>query len=147
MKIIRYPKKENWAELLQRPAFDSADLSATVSTILGDVKANGDKSLQKYTKQFDGVEIDELLVSENEFVEAEKRVSDELKQAIQHAKSNIEKFHLSQTEEIKRVETTEGVICWRKSVAIEKVGLYIHAGTATLFSTVLMLAIPAKIAG
>ncbi len=147
MKIIRYPKKENWAGLLQRPAFDSEDLSATVSAILDDVKVNGDNALRAFTKKFDDVEIDELLVSANEFVEAEKRVSDDLKQAIQHAKSNIEKFHQSQIEEPKVIETTTGVFCWRKSVAIEKVGLYIPAGTAPLFSTVLMLAIPAKIAG
>ncbi|NJM53161.1 MAG: histidinol dehydrogenase, partial [Blastocatellia bacterium] len=147
MKIIRYPKKETWQEILQRPMFETVDLTKTVSAILDEVKLNGDNALRQFTKQFDGVEIGEILVSEAEFVEAENRVSAELKFAIQHAKSNIEKFHLSQIEEIKRVETTEGVMCWRKSVAIEKVGLYIPAGTAPLFSTVLMLAIPAKIAG
>ena len=147
MKIIRYPKRETWKEILQRPAFETVDLTKTVSTILEDVKANGDKALRAYTSKFDGVEIENLQVSEAEFDEAECRVSQELKQAIQHAKSNIEKFHQSQIEEPKIIETTTGVFCWRKSVAIEKVGLYIPAGTAPLFSTVLMLAIPAKIAG
>jgi histidinol dehydrogenase len=147
MKVIRYPKKEDWAEILQRPTIETEDLTATVSAILTDVKLNGDNALREYTKKFDGVELDKILVLENEFVEAEKKISNELKQAINHAKSNIEKFHLSQIEEIKQIETTEGVFCWRKSVAIDKVGLYIPAGTAPLFSTVLMLVIPAKIAG
>ncbi|MCU0239735.1 MAG: histidinol dehydrogenase, partial [Pyrinomonadaceae bacterium] len=147
MKIIRYPKKEDWAEILQRPTIETKDLTATVAAILNDVKLNGDNALRQYTKRFDSVELDEILVLENEFETAEKQISDKLKQAINHAKSNIQKFHLSQIEEIKQIETTEGVFCWRKSVAIEKVGLYIPAGTAPLFSTVLMLAIPAKIAG
>lgn len=147
MQIISYPKKENWAEILRRPTFEGEDLSPIVSAVLNDVKVNGDKALRKYTNQFDGVEISEFLVSEFEFQEAEKRIDDELKTAIEHAKSNIEVFHQSQIEESKQVETTKGVFCWRKSVAIEKVGLYIPAGTAPLFSTVLMLTIPAKIAG
>ncbi len=147
MNIISFPKKEDWTQVLKRPMFDVRDLSETVTAILDDVKLNGDNALRKYTKQFDGVEIEHFQVSEAEFIEAERNVSEDLKQAIQVAKSNIEKFHLSQVDEIKQVETTEGVICWRKSVAIEKVGLYIPAGTAPLFSTVLMLAIPAKIAG
>lgn len=147
MKVIRYPEKENWSKILQRPTFDSQDLSATVAMILNDIKANRDNALRAYTKKFDGVEIDKLLVSENEFDEAEKQVPEDLKQAIQHAKSNIEKFHQAQIETPKIIETTNGVFCWRKSVAIEKVGLYVPAGTAPLFSTVLMLAIPAKIAG
>jgi histidinol dehydrogenase len=147
MNIIRYPKKEDWKEILQRPAFETVDLTKTVSAILDEVKSNGDNALREFTKQFDGVEIENFQVSEAEFDEAERNVSVELKQAIQIAKTNIEKFHRSQIEEIKRIETTEGVFCWRKSVAIEKVGLYIPAGTAPLFSTVLMLAIPAEIAG
>lgn len=147
MQIIPYPKKENWSEILLRPNLETKDLTATVTAILNDVKLNGDKALRIYTAKFDGVELKEILVSKDEFVEAEKHIPADLKQAINHAKSNIEKFHLSQVEEIKQVETTEGVFCWRKSVAIEKVGLYVPAGTAPLFSTVLMLAIPAKIAG
>ncbi len=147
MNIIRYPKKEDWTQVLKRPTFDVRDLSETVTAILDSVKLNGDNALSKYTKQFDGVEIEHFQVSEAEFIEAEHNVSEDLKQAIRVAKLNIEKFHLSQIDEIKHIETTEGVVCWRKSVAIEKVGLYIPAGTAPLFSTVLMLAIPAKIAG
>lgn len=147
MQIIRYPKKESWSEILLRPNLETEDLTATVTAILNDVKLNGDKALRIYTAKFDGIELKEILVSKDEFVEAEKHIPADLKQAINHAKSNIEKFHLSQVEEIKQVETTEGVFCWRKSVAIEKVGLYVPAGTAPLFSTVLMLAIPAKIAG
>jgi histidinol dehydrogenase len=147
MNIIRYPKKETWKNILERPAFDVVDLTKTVSEILDDVKINGDSALRKYTKQFDGLEIENFLVSAKEFAEAEAKVSDDLKLAIQQAKSNIDKFHGSQIEEIKRIETTKGVVCWRKSVPIEKVGLYIPAGTAPLFSTVLMLAIPAEIAG
>lgn len=147
MNIISYPKKENWNDVLKRPTLETADLSKTVSAILDDVKLNGDNALRQYTKQFDKVEIEKFQVSETEFYEAERNVSNGLKQAIKIAKSNIEKFHRSQIEESKRVETTKGVQCWRKSVAIEKVGLYIPAGTAPLFSTVLMLAIPAKIAG
>jgi histidinol dehydrogenase len=147
MKIIRYPKKETWAEILKRPAFDVQNLNDTVKAIIDNVKINGDNALRQYAKQFDNIEIEDFKVSEAEFDEAERNVSDELKEAIKIAKANIENFHRSQIEEIKRVETTEGVVCWRKSVAIEKVGLYIPAGTAPLFSTVLMLAIPAKIAG
>lgn len=147
MKVIRYPEKENWTEMLKRPTIETKDLTEIVSAILNEVKLSGDKALREYTKKFDGVELDEISVLEYEFEDAEKQVSSELKSAIQHAKSNIEKFHLSQIEEIQQVETTEGVFCWRKSVAIEKVGFYIPAGTAPLFSTVLMLAVPAKIAG
>jgi histidinol dehydrogenase len=147
MKVIRYPKKEDWAGILARPMIETRDLTATVSTILADVKANRDAALRKYTEQFDGVRIDEFLVLEDEFAEAEHLVPQALKAAISQARANIEKFHLVQIEESKTVETTEGVFCWRKSVAIEKVGLYIPAGTAPLFSTVLMLAVPARIAG
>lgn len=147
MKIIRYPKKEDWNEILQRPTIETEDLTAIVSSILTEVKSKGDQALREYTKRFDGVEPEELFVLENEFEEAETQIPIDLKNAIIHAKTNIEKFHISQIEEIQKIETTEGVLCWRKSVAIEKVGLYIPAGTAPLFSTVLMLAIPAKIAG
>lgn len=147
MKTIKYPLRSDWAELIKRPIFDNASLESSVRAILLDVKQNGDVALEKYTKQFDKVELESLLVSEEEFFEAEKNVSLELKQAIQLAKSNIEKFHNAQKEEIKAVETTEGVLCWRKSVAIEKVGLYIPGGSAPLFSTVLMLGVPAFLAG
>jgi histidinol dehydrogenase len=147
MNIIRYPAREIWTQIVKRPAFDSEDLSATVSSILKAVKADGDVALRTFTRQFDQVEIEELLVTENEFEAAEKQVPGDLKRAIQEAKLNIEIFHRSQVANEKIIETTTGVFCWRKSVAIEKVGLYVPAGTAPLFSTVLMLAVPAKIAG
>jgi histidinol dehydrogenase len=147
MKIIRYPKKETWKQMLARPVFDTKYLRETVAEILDEVKANGDAALRRFAKKFDKIELDDLLVSEQEFAEAEKQISGELKAAIETAKANLEKFHAAQAETPNIIETTKGVFCWRKSVAIEKVGLYIPAGTAPLFSTVLMLAIPARIAG
>jgi histidinol dehydrogenase len=147
MKTIKYPLKSDWRQLLKRPAFDSTILEGVVQSVLFDVKQNGDSAIKKYTKEFDKVDLNDLLVSEDEFLEAEKNVSVDLKNAIQLAKSNIEKFHISQKEDVKVVETTAGVICWRKSLAIEKVGLYIPGGSAPLFSTVLMLGIPAVLAG
>lgn len=147
MKTIKYPFRNDWFELLKRPTFDSTALEGLVQSVLTDVKMNGDSAIRKYTKEFDKVELDTFLVSDIEFLEAEKTVSADLKNAIQLAKSNIAKFHNAQKEEIKVVETTDGVFCWRKSVAIEKVGLYIPGGSAPLFSTVLMLGIPAVLAG
>jgi histidinol dehydrogenase len=147
MKIIRYPKKETWDAILARPVFDTKYLRQTVADILDEVKANGDDALRRFAKEFDKVELDDLLVSEQEFAGAEKQISANLKAAINEAKANLEKFHAAQAEKPKVIETTKGVFCWRKSVAIEKVGLYIPAGTAPLFSTVLMLAVPAQIAG
>ncbi|HVE55752.1 MAG TPA: histidinol dehydrogenase [Pyrinomonadaceae bacterium] len=147
MKTIRYPEKQTWKEILARPVFDTQKLETTVSAILEDVEKYGDSAVRRYTKQFDKVGLDDFLVSDGEFAEAEKRVSSELKNAINIAKANIEKFHAAQAETPNIIETTKGVFCWRKSVAIEKVGLYVPAGTAPLFSTVLMLAIPARIAG
>lgn len=147
MKTIRYPEKQMWKEILARPVFDTQKLEITVSAILEDVEKYGDSAVRRYTKQFDKVSLDDFLVSDEEFAEAEKSVSVELKDAIKIAKANIEKFHAAQAETPKIIETTKGVFCWRKSVAIEKVGLYVPAGTAPLFSTVLMLAVPAKIAG
>lgn len=147
MKIIKYPKKETWREILARPAFDSRILRQTVAEILDEVKRNGDAALRKFARKFDKVELEDLRVGEAEFSEAETQISDELKRAIQTAKANIEKFHAAQAEKPNVIETTEGVFCWRKNVPIEKVGLYIPAGTAPLFSTVLMLAVPAKVAG
>ena len=147
MKTIKYPNKSKWPELLKRPAMDVSSLEATVSAVLFDVKTNGDNAVKKYTLQFDKVQVEDLLVSESEFLEAEKNVSVELKAAIQLAKNNIEKFHISQKEETKIIETVAGVKCWRKSVAIEKVGLYIPGGSAPLFSTILMLGIPAQLSG
>jgi len=147
MKIVRYPQKKDWQTVLARPIFDTARETEAVRKILDDVRENGDEALRSYSKLFDNVEINELAVSEDEFVEAEQRVPPELKNAIQTAKTNIEKFHSAQCEESRVIETTPGVFCWRKSVAIEKVGLYVPAGTAPLFSTVLMLGVPAKLAG
>ncbi|MGQ0829149.1 MAG: histidinol dehydrogenase [Bacteroidota bacterium] len=146
MKTINYPNKSEWAELLKRPVMDVSSLETTVAAVLADVKTNGDSAVKKYTLQFDKVQINNLLVTETEFVEAEKKVSKELKAAIQLAKSNIEKFHTSQKEESKIIETATGVKCWRKSIGIEKVGLYIPGGSAPLFSTILMLGVPATIA-
>ncbi|MDQ3711689.1 MAG: histidinol dehydrogenase [Acidobacteriota bacterium] len=146
MKTIRYPKKECWAEILARPVFETKSLERHVANILNFVKKDGDQAVRHFTKTLDLVEIADFLVSENEFAEAEKDVSQKLKDAIGIAKSNIEKFHAAQREETRTIELTEGVFCWRKSVAIERVGLYIPAGTAPLFSTVLMLGVPAKLA-
>lgn len=147
MNVFRYPKKEAWPEILARPVFDTRQTETEVRRILDAVKNDGDAALRRFTWDFDGVEINELAVSEDEFAEAQNRLPEELKAAIQIAKSNIEKFHAAQREEISRIETTPGVLCWRKSVAIEKVGLYVPAGTAPLFSTVLMLGVPARLAG
>ena len=147
MNLIKYPAESEWAEILKRPLLDFSSLEQTVGEILKDVKLNGDAALRKYALGFDKVELKNLAVSEQELIDAAAACPEELKQAIQQAKSNIELFHASQKEETKIVETGPGVKCWRKSVAIEKVGLYIPGGTAPLFSTVLMLGIPARLAG
>jgi histidinol dehydrogenase len=147
MKLVINPDKEQQQALIVRPYLDSSSLHASVSEILDNVKTNGDKALREYALRFDKTQINELQVSEKEFSEAEQQIADELKEAIQIAKQNISKFHTSQKEEEKITETSAGVFCWRKSVGIEKVGLYIPGGSAPLFSTVLMLAIPASIAG
>ncbi|MDQ3322840.1 MAG: histidinol dehydrogenase [Acidobacteriota bacterium] len=148
MKVIRYPEKSTWNEILARPVFETKSLERHVQNILNHVKNDGNRAVRHFTKALDKVEIEDFLVSEAEFEAAEKNVSPELKDAIQIAKSNIEKFHAArQNEKSEVVETTTGVFCWRKSVAIERVGLYIPAGSAPLFSTVLMLAVPAKLAG
>jgi histidinol dehydrogenase len=132
---------------VQRPSFDSSSLEETVKNILNEVKEKGDEAARKFTLQFDKVEINDLHVSDKEIEDAERLLSDELKRAIITAKNNIEKFHSVQIKDTEFVETMPGVQCWRKSVAIEKIGLYIPGGTAPLFSTILMLAIPAKLAG
>ena len=148
MKVIRYPEKSTWNEILARPVFDTKSLERHVQNILNHVKNDGDAPVRHFTKALDRVEIEDFLVSEAEFAEAEALVSAELKNAIAIAKANIEKFHAAQTtDKSEVVETTPGVFCWRKSVAIQKVGLYIPAGSAPLFSTVLMLVVPAKLAG
>lgn len=147
MKLYRYPDKENWKEIILRPVADNSALEKTVKKILQKVKKNGDKAVLKYTKEFDEVKLNNLVVSETEINAAATLLSDELKQAIQQAKKNIETFHVAQKESAKKIETMPGVVCWRQSVAIEKVGLYIPGGSAPLFSTVLMLGVPAQLAG
>src|SRR6187399_2416502 len=147
IKVIKQPSKEDWQEIVKRPVFENASLEKVVKKILDKVKDKGDKAVRKYTKDFDGVKLKKLAVGEKEIKTAENLLSQELKDAIQQAKSNIEKFHRSQIEETKVVETMPGINCWRRSLGIEKVGIYIPGGSAPLFSTVLMLAIPAVIAG
>lgn len=147
MKIYKYPQPELWEELLTRPTFDNATLFETVRVILDDVKRNGDTAVKNYELKFDKVELNSLVVSEEELSEAENLCSEELKKSILLAKENIWKFHEAQNQDLPCVETMPGVKCWQKAKAIEKVGLYIPGGTAPLFSTVLMLALPAKIAG
>jgi histidinol dehydrogenase len=147
MIVYKYPDKKDWKEILLRPAFDSSALEKKVQKILDKVKKGGDKAVIKFTKEFDGVKLKKLLVTEKEIADAVSFVSDELKEAIQVAKNNIEKFHASQLQKEEVIETMPGVVCRRKSVGIEKVGLYIPGGSAPLFSTILMLGIPAKIAG
>ena len=147
MKKILYPHKSDWAELLKRPTQDVSTLFEKVNTILKNVKANGDKAVLEYAEQFDRVKLESLAVTPEEMKEAEAQVPIELKVAILLAQRNIYTFHKKQKFEGKKVETMEGVTCWQKAVGIEKVGLYVPGGTAPLFSTVLMLAVPAKIAG
>lgn len=147
MQIIKYPNRDLWQQILSRPIMDSSSLFDTVRKVIDDIRFNGDDAVRQYTKKFDGVELSSFEVTQSEIDEAEKIVSAQLKQAIEIAKSNIHKFHSAQIPELKKVQTTSGVFCWQKAVGIEKVGLYIPGGTAPLFSTVLMLAIPAQIAG
>lgn len=147
MKKILYPDKAVWKEMLRRPTLNMAALSEKVGVILKNVETNGDKAVIEYEEQFDHVKLESLVVTEAEMKEAEEKVPIELKVAILLAQRNIYTFHKKQKFEGKKVETMEGVTCWQKAVGIEKVGLYIPGGTAPLFSTVLMLAVPAKIAG
>lgn len=147
MNIIRYPKREQWAEICRRPHLDTTQLQQTVGSVLADVKARGDQAVIDYERQFDHCTLASLAVTEREIEEAGQQVGPDLKAAITMAHKNIHKFHASQKFAGQQVETRPGVVCWQKSVAIEKVGLYIPGGTAPLFSTVLMLATPAKIAG
>lgn len=147
MILINYPPREQWAEILRRPALDTENLFDTVRSIIDRVRAEGDKAVLDYEARFDKVELASLAVTEEEMQEAVKAVGVELKAAIYLAQKNIETFHAAQRFTGKKVETMEGVTCWQKAVGIEKVGLYIPGGTAPLFSTVLMLAVPAKLAG
>ena len=147
MKIYRYPEKDLWDEITSRPRLDLTKLNETVAQVLSDVRQRGDEAVKDYELKFDKATLETLTVSEQEMQEAEQLVSSELKAAIELAHDNIYKFHAAQKFEGLKVETQPGVSCWQKSVAIERVGLYIPGGTAPLFSTVLMLATPAKIAG
>ena len=147
MIIYRNPKRTQWGEITSRPRLDLAQLNETVTTVLNDVRQRGDEAVKEYELKFDKAALTSLAVSEQEMQEAEQLVSAELKAAIELAHENIYKFHAAQKFEGQKVETQSGVSCWQKSVAIERVGLYIPGGTAPLFSTVLMLATPAKIAG
>ena len=147
MRTIRFPKREQWADICQRPHIDHSQLQQTVSSVLGDVRQRGDAAVLDYEERFDHVRLSSLAVSQEEMDEAERLVSPELKAAIRLAHQNIYTFHEAQRFSEVCVETQPGVFCWQKSVPIERVGLYIPGGTAPLFSTVLMLATPAKIAG
>lgn len=147
MNILKYPSKTEWPQIVQRPHSDIMELRKTVQTVLDDVRENGDEAIFKYEAKFDHVTLHSLTVSEEELKEADSLISKELKDSLLLAHRNISKFHESQRFESKHIETAPGVECWQKSIAIEKVGLYIPGGTAPLFSTVLMLATPAKIAG
>ncbi len=147
METILYPKREEWKEIVERPHLDVSQLTATVRSVLDDIKARGDEAVREYELKFDRVQLESLAVSQAEMDEAETLVDDDLKAAIQLAHDNIKTFHESEKFVGQKVSTQPGITCWQKSVAIEKVGLYIPGGTAPLFSTVLMLATPAKIAG
>ena len=147
MKKYKNPPQSQWSSLTQRPTQSFAEIEETVKAIFKEIQTKGDTAVAKYTSLFDGIKLDNFLVSENEIKEAEKQVSTELKQAIALAKSNIYKFHSAQKTNKIEVETTKGVFCWQEKRPIQKVGLYIPGGTAPLFSTVLMLAIPAQLAG
>lgn len=147
MNIIRYPARSQWQAITQRPRMDASRLYATVRELLNDVRSEGDAAVKRYEKKFDGADLSSLAVSADEFDEAELSVGDDLKEAITLAHNNIATFHMAEKFGGIRVETMPGVTCWQKSVPIEKVGLYIPGGTAPLFSTVLMLATPARIAG
>ncbi|PKA84024.1 histidinol dehydrogenase [Ulvibacter sp. MAR_2010_11] len=147
MKLFNQPPKQEWDALCRRPVHAQESMDETISEVLKNVKRYGDVALQTYSKKFDGLDVSNFSVKTTEFLQAEKAISSQLKDAINLAKRNIEKFHTAQKEAVTVVETTSGVACWRKSAAIEKVGLYIPGGTAPLFSTILMLGIPANLAG
>ena len=147
MITIKYPKREEWASITRRPHLDVSQLTSTVRTVLDDVRARGDEAVKEYELKFDKADLSSLAVTAEEIDEAARLVDSKLKEAIELAHHNIKSFHEAQRFSEVRVETQPGVECWQKSVAIERVGLYIPGGTAPLFSTVLMLATPAQIAG
>jgi histidinol dehydrogenase len=147
MQIVRQPVRKDWNKLLERPYVDNSAILATVLGVLDEVKKKGDEALKSFARKFDGVELESLLVRDEEIAAAGEALSDVLKEAIRQAKANIEAFHQVQLKDKETVTTMPGVECWRKSVGIERVGLYIPGGTAPLFSTVLMLGVPARLAG
>lgn len=147
MKTYINPDRNTWTEILKRPLFDVSELYIRVQSILNEIREHGDEKLREYTERFDGIKLDKFEVSAEEIAKAEAAVDQDLKDAIALAAENIKAFHSAQMPEVKKMETMPGVTCWQKPVAIEKVGLYIPGGTAPLFSTVLMLALPAQIAG
>lgn len=147
MKLYKHPARSEWEELVKRPTMETGSLEDSVKKILQEVKENGDEALRKFTKQFDKASIQDFAVHPDEFFAAQSALDPKLKAAILSARVNIETFHKTQLTEPARVETMPGVHCWRKNIAIEKVGLYIPGGTAPLFSTILMLGVPAKLAG
>ena len=147
MQITNYPPKEQWSRLLERPVLDANSLETSVANVLKEVKASGDDALRRFTTMFDKVLVQELTVGPEEIQAAAEQLSSELKEAIQTAKENITRFHAAQLRQEEAVETMPGIRCWRKMVPIEKVGLYIPGGTAPLFSTLLMLGVPAQLAG
>ncbi len=147
MQIINNPKQNDWKELLQRPTQTVDAIEKTVNLIFEDVKRNGNQAISKYTSMFDGTSLDTFMVSDDEINQASSRVASQLKKAIQLAKTNITTFHTAQKTDTIEVETMQGVTCWQEKRPIDKIGIYIPGGTAPLFSTVLMLAVPANIAG
>jgi histidinol dehydrogenase len=146
MQVIQYPQRKDWNELLKRPSQDFTTVKDLVQHILNDVKQRGDAALKEYTKRFDKIELNDLLVNKEEWQTA-NNIDDDLKEAIQLAIKNVSTFHAMQKQPVEKIETMPGVVCWRRSVAIDKVGLYIPGGTAPLFSTLIMLGVPAMIAG
>ena len=147
MKIYRYPTKDTWFDLVKRPVLEQQEISALIAGIFKEVQSNGDQALIEFNKKFDKADTQSIKITEAEIETAENQISDDLKKAIQEAKYNISKFHSSQVSDISKIETTKGVVCWRENRAVESVGIYIPGGTAPLFSTVLMLAVPANLAG
>lgn len=147
MRTIKYPERKEWGRIVERPHLDMSQLNATVGEVLRDVRERGDEAVREYELKFDKARLNSLAVTEEEIEEAERNVEEPLYEALKLAHANIERFHRQQKFETHKVETAPGVTCWQKSVAIEKVGLYIPGGTAPLFSTVLMLATPARLAG
>ncbi|MCH5685759.1 histidinol dehydrogenase [Niabella sp. W65] len=147
MKLYKYPSPKTWPSICQRPMQNSNTIQAAVNAIIYEVANNGDAALKSFAEKFDGVVLRSLQVSTKEIALAAKNIDPQLKKSIQQAKNNIQKFHATQKQAVVKTETTKGIICWREARAIDKVGLYIPGGSAPLFSTVLMLGVPASIAG